>query len=540
MAIFVKPLLIKLLDSSKFDNRVQSTRVLFSSLKLDAMSTLPIFEFSGIKIPFPEIPKSSQILVYGEVVLDRYWKGTTRVTEEAPTIALEVKETEDRLGGATNVAANVSALIAPSLDSSVLLVALTGRDESATRLLQLLSSRPGIVTKFIETVEYTTVTKLRGMAGETQLFRVDLETPVSKYPSDPSGLISAIRDGIASGMQVLIISDYGVPDSRLLATPEVIALAKTAGIPVIVDPKGRHWGKYAGATLVKPNRVEFESMLGSTEYKKEEIIALAREMALNYNWEAMLVTLDSDGMVLVPREAEDSPTWMPAWPAAQIVDVNGAGDTVIAALAVSLSWGLTLKESCLLANGAAGVVVSKSGTSSVTRQELQENLQLHLRGIRTNKKILSLPDLLENLKKARRSHQKIVFTNGCFDVLHFGHVSYLTEAQALGDKLIIAVNMDEYVRRVKGQSRPIHSLESRMRVLAALECADWIVPLEQDTPEALIRLIKPDVLVKGGDYPAIDQIVGHDFVSGYGGQVRLLNYAENLSSSRIIATLNES
>ena len=463
---------------------------------------------------------TAQVVVIGDVMLDRYWHGAaSRISPEAPVPVVHVSSQEERPGGAGNVAVNVAAL-----EARVTLLGLTGDDEAATRLQSLLV-RQGVHPRLEALPRIATITKLRIISRHQQLIRLDFEDGLLSTHSE--ALLPTYHASLQD-RPVVILSDYGkgtVQEPRRL-----IALARKAGVPILIDPKGVDFSRYRGATLITPNLAEFEAVVGPCA--DEAALAqkgkqLLQELAL----ESLLVTRGEQGMTLLV--AGKPPLHLPA-EAREVFDVTGAGDTVIAVLGTALAAGSTLKEATLLANQAAGIVVGKLGTASVARDELQQALQpkTFRRGV------LAEEDLLRLVALARSRGERIVMTNGCFDILHAGHVDYLAGARQLGDRLIVAVNDDASVRSLKGAGRPISKLAQRMAVLAALQAVDWVVPFSEKTPERLIQRVLPDVLVKGGDY-TLQQVAGAEAVIASGGKVVLLDYREGCSSSQIIESIHK-
>jgi D-beta-D-heptose 7-phosphate kinase/D-beta-D-heptose 1-phosphate adenosyltransferase len=330
-------------------------------------------------------------------------------------------------------------------------------------------------------------------------------------------------------VDVVVLSDYN--KGTLVDTAEMITRARAAQVPVLVDPKGTDFGKYRGASLITPNLSEFEAVVGPCG-SDDELVAKAAKLMQTLDFGAVLVTRSEKGMTLVSVDAQalHLPT-----SAVSVSDVTGAGDTVISTLAAALAAGADLPEACHLANVAAGIVVTKVGTSTVTRAELAATLAAQdLRG----SAVLTQEQLLLAVANARHRGENIVMTNGCFDILHAGHVAYLNTAAQLGDRLIVAVNSDDSVRRLKGEERPVNPLDRRMQVLAGLSAVDWVVDFADDTPEALIASVLPDVLVKGGDYQ-VEDIAGHRQVIDNGGRVDILPYEQGCSTTAIIAALKK-
>ncbi len=461
-----------------------------------------------------------RLLVAGDVMLDRYWHGATgRISPEAPVPVVRVGSREDRAGGAANVALGLAALGARAL-----LAAPVGADEAADAL-QAILRQAGIESAWQRSPGAVTTTKLRVISQHQQMIRLDFE----EAPERVAGLGPEQLAPLLQGVQALVLSDYG---KGALADPgPLIQAGRAAGVPVLVDPKRRDLEAYSGATLVTPNRGEFEGAVGPCR-DTASLVERARELLARCHWEALLVTRGGQGMTLVAREAEA--LHIPAQ-AQEVFDVTGAGDTVIAALAAALAAGETLAEAAALANLAAGVVVGKLGTATVTPGELRAALQ-HSRPRSTRRGVLDEATLLRLREEARARHDVVVMTNGCFDLLHPGHVAYLEQARALGDRLIVAVNDDASVGRLKGSERPVNPLQHRMAVLAGLAAVDWVVPFSEDTPARLIEAVSPDLLVKGGDY-RIEQIAGHEAVLAAGGEVRVLPFVAGHSTTAIISAL---
>jgi D-beta-D-heptose 7-phosphate kinase/D-beta-D-heptose 1-phosphate adenosyltransferase len=467
----------------------------------------------------PDFSKA-RLLVAGDLMLDRYWHGgTSRISPEAPVPVVRVNGVEERAGGAGNVALNIAAL-----GGRVDLLGFCGRDEAGDSLIALLE-RANIDCAIERVAGLPTITKLRVLSRHQQLIRLDFEEGFQVVDSGRLAAAFAAKLERADGV---VLSDYG--KGTLHGVRRLIEVARAALKPVLVDPKGTDFDRYRGATLITPNRGEFEAVVGRCR-DDEELAGKGHALLERLEFEALLITRGDEGMTLV--QADGKTLHLPAH-AKEVYDVTGAGDTVISVLAAALAAGADLPEATALANLAAGVVVGKLGTASVSVEELDEALhgpRAHRRGVIDPEALLPL------LQVARRRGEKIVATNGCFDLLHPGHVHYLQQARALGDRLVVLVNSDASVRRLKGEGRPIQALEHRMAMLAALEAVDWVVPFEEDTPRDLIGRLLPDILVKGGDYRDITQIAGHDHVLAHGGEVKLLDFVEGHSTTRIIQTL---
>jgi D-beta-D-heptose 7-phosphate kinase/D-beta-D-heptose 1-phosphate adenosyltransferase len=468
-----------------------------------------------MQLSMPQFDRS-QVLVIGDVMLDRYWSGgTSRISPEAPVPVVKVNGVEDRPGGAANVALNIAAL-----GSGASVVSVVGADEAAETLRTSLQS-VGIHTDFQVSADKPTITKLRVISRHQQLIRMDFEESFGL--EDSADFLSKAKK-LLPHMGAVILSDYA--KGSLQDTLGLIDAARDAKVPVLVDPKGTDFARYRGATLLTPNLHEFEAVVGSCSSELELVdrgTALMRKLDL----EALLVTRGEHGMTLLRPDMPE--LHLPAR-AREVFDVTGAGDTVISVLASSLAAGTELPQAVALANLAAGIVVGKLGTATISGPELRRAIQTEQGSERG---VMSEEQLLIALADARAHGEKIVFTNGCFDIIHAGHVGYLEDARALGDRLVVAINSDDSVRRLKGPTRPINPVDRRMAVLAGLEAVDWVLDFEDDTPQRLLQSIKPDVLVKGGDYTA-DQVVGWEIVKAYGGEVKVLSFFDNCSTTAIV------
>lgn len=462
----------------------------------------------------------AHVVVAGDVMLDRYLFGfTDRISPEAPVPVVHVQETDDRAGGAANVAVNLA-----SLGVTTRLVGVVGKDDAADSLQAILKNR-GIQCNFHRVDDRPTITKTRVQSRGQQLIRLDRENTAA-MPGD--AVVSVLRKSI-KGAGAVVLSDYG--KGALSSVTTMIDVCRDAKIPVLVDPKGTDFSKYRGATLITPNQAEFEVVAGTCS-SDDELVQRARAMLDDLDLNALLVTRSEKGMLLL--ESDMAPVFL-STQAREVYDVTGAGDTVIAMLAGALASGASLASAAALANIAAGLVVRKIGVATVTPGEIR--VSLHQRG-QGGRGLVGPDELKLMVAESRDRSERVIMTNGCFDVLHAGHVSYLEEAKSLGDRLIVAVNDDESVRRLKGESRPINALEDRLLVLAGLAAVDWVVPFSDDTPAALIAAVLPDVLVKGGDYDP-NEIAGAKDVLQNGGEVRILAFRDGHSSSRIIDKLSD-
>jgi D-beta-D-heptose 7-phosphate kinase/D-beta-D-heptose 1-phosphate adenosyltransferase len=365
-----------------------------------------------------------------------------------------------------------------------------------------------------------TITKLRVMSRNQQLLRLDFEESFAKV--DKSPLLATVAAHIAQ-VDVLVLSDYA---KGTLSDPQaLIALAKEYDVPVVIDPKGTDFSAYKGATLITPNMSEFAVVSGEHE-SEAHLAQLAQALRHELNLEALLLTRSEEGMSLF----SDGPDYHLPAKAKEVYDVTGAGDTVVAVLASAIGANVPLHDACVMANHAASIVVGKLGTSSVTPTELA--LSLHAKA-HDDVGVMNAEQLSYTVRLLQSQGQTIVMTNGCFDILHAGHVSYLQAAAALGDRLIVAVNDDDSVTRLKGPGRPVNNVSRRMAVIAGLAAVDFVVPFSADTPQELIATVLPDVLVKGGDY-TIDEIAGGAEVLANGGEVKIMHFEEGVSTTAII------
>ncbi|MGI9289761.1 MAG: bifunctional D-glycero-beta-D-manno-heptose-7-phosphate kinase/D-glycero-beta-D-manno-heptose 1-phosphate adenylyltransferase HldE [Gammaproteobacteria bacterium] len=469
--------------------------------------SLSIPDFSGLNV-----------LVVGDLMLDQYWFGpTSRISPEAPVPVVQVRRSEVRPGGAANVAINLV-----SLGIDVTVSGIVGNDLGGSELAELLHEA-GVMTTLSHSTHNPTITKLRVLSRNQQLIRLDTE---DTYDEEDSAAVYAEAAKQIPANRVCILSDYA--KGSLAKVNEIIQVCKENNVPVLVDPKGTDFSRYRGATALTPNLSEFEAVAGKAE-NDADLVAKARQLCADLELEALVVTLSERGMLVVSKDIE---VVLPTR-AQQVFDVTGAGDTVIAVLAAGLAAGHDIEQAAAMANLAAGLVVAKIGVASVTRTEL--NLALHGAG-EGGRGVLSREEALQVAREIGQRGERLVMTNGCFDILHKGHVAYLQEAKTRGDRLLVAVNTDESVQRLKGPDRPINPLQDRMEVLAGLAAVDWVVPFGEDTPAELIGDVLPDVLVKGGDYKPED-IAGGESVIANGGVVEVLQFHEGRSTSSIVESI---
>ncbi|GHG62135.1 bifunctional D-glycero-beta-D-manno-heptose-7-phosphate kinase/D-glycero-beta-D-manno-heptose 1-phosphate adenylyltransferase HldE [Comamonas sp. JC664] len=467
--------------------------------------------------PFHE----AQVLVVGDVMLDRSWHGeATRISPEAPVPVVRVSRDETRAGGAANVAVNAAALGAEAT-----LLGVTGDDADADALhaqLETTRVRPALV----RLSGARTITKLRVLGTQQQLLRMDFEDGLPG--SRDEALLELFQPRLAEA-RVVVLSDYG---KGTLKTPgRFIELARAAGRLTLVAPKGTDFTRYQGASVLVPNRSEFEAVAGpcaDDATLTHRGLAMLRALSLD----ALLITRGAEGMTLL-REGH-APFHVPS-SAEHVRDVTGAGDTVIAVLAAALAVDVPLPEAVTLASAAAGIVIGKRGTCALSVEELTRALtgpQEPARGVVTESRLAEL------VREAKARGERVALTLGCFDILHAGHVRYLEQLASLADRVIVAVNDDGSVQRLKGPARPLNPVEQRMQVLAGLASVDWVVPFSEDTPERLVCRLLPDLLVKGGDYRP-EQVPGQRCVREAGGEVRILDFVDGCSTSGLVARIHE-
>jgi D-beta-D-heptose 7-phosphate kinase/D-beta-D-heptose 1-phosphate adenosyltransferase len=448
-------------------------------------------------------------------MLDRYWSGpASRISPEAPVPVVRVKTIEDRVGGAGNVALNIA-----KLGGKVTLLGVVGDDAEGDILRRMLEAE-GVDCDFVVEQEIRSICKLRVMAQHQQLIRLDFEETALKFDSD--ALLAKLVEHLPKN-DTVVFSDYG--KGTLADVSVYIIESKQAGLKVLVDPKGVDYRRYAQADLITPNLSELQAVVGVAEHE-EDLIKKGRALLKRYQIPTLLLTRGEAGMTLIQDAQVHS---LPAQ-AKDVFDVTGAGDTVIAVMALGVALDIALYDAMYLANLAGGIVVGKLGTSTVSMQELTKAMH----GDRDSQYgIVSEDELAQILAGAKAHGERIIMTNGCFDLLHAGHVTYLQQAKTLGDRLVVAVNSDASVRQLKGETRPINGLQERMTVLAALACVDWVVSFEEETPERLYCKLLPDVIVKGGDYSS-EQVAGGDCVIKAGGEVRILQFVDGQSTTAMI------
>lgn len=465
-----------------------------------------------------------KILVVGDVMLDRYWHGdTARISPEAPVPVVRVSDFEDKAGGAANVAKNIV-----HLGAQASLLGIIGEDDNG-QSLQASLEKEGISSLLVKQNQAPTITKIRILSRSQQVVRLDIEQSFSQQHAD---LLSAEFERLIEQFEMVLFSDYNKGSLANIGT--MIDVAKKAGKTVLVDPKSKDLAVYAGADYVTPNLTEYQAA-GGVSGDEEQIAQSAKKIISDCSIGAMLLTRSEQGMSLITAtEKFDYPAQT-----LEVADVTGAGDTVIATLAVMLGTQMPASQAVEIANIAAGITVTRLGAATLSPEELSSKLTAYLE--RTGAHYHPTADeVFERIEQARRRGDKIVFTNGCFDILHAGHVRYLAQAKTRGDKLVVGLNNDDSITRLKGADRPVNSLQERATVLTALAAVDWVIPFgsveENDTPANLIQQLKPDVLVKGGDYK-IEDIAGADFVLANGGNVEVLEFVNDCSTSKVISKI---
>jgi len=473
---------------------------------------------------------TKRLLVVGDVMLDRFIYGTvSRISPEAPAPVIMTAAPDEAVGGAGNVARNLAAL-----GASCDIVAVVGRDETAQRIHWQLSECLGVTRALVEVSGRVTTLKTRFVASlhNTHLLRADTEetTPIGVEIED--AILEAAQP-MAANAHAVILSDYGKGVLTPRVISEIISVARSSGKPIVVDPKGPDYCRYRGATVLTPNVAELAQAIGRPVKDDEKAIAAAaRSLMEAIDCQSVLVTRGERGALIVDRDAETSAFDAMA---KRVIDVSGAGDTVVASFTLALVSEAGITGSARLANAAAGVVVAKKGTSHVTANELRDVL-LSRPHFELREKLCAM-DAVEACVATWRKHGlSIGFTNGCFDLLHPGHVHLLCEARSYCDKLVVGLNSDTSVRRLKGPTRPVQSEAARSIVLAGLAFVDAVVLFEKDTPIELIEIVRPDVLIKGSDY-SIDEVVGRDIVESYGGRVILVELVPDSSTTLIVNRL---
>ena len=468
------------------------------------------------------------VLVIGDLMLDRYLIGDVqRISPEAPVPVVLLKQQNDRAGGAANVAANLA-----NLGITTRIAGCVGEDAEASTLLALINHLGIKSEAVIQSSARPTIAKTRVMSTNQQIVRIDQESQAPLSDEENSELHILITRAIHDQPAMVILSDYAKGVLSEATCRYIIETCKQANIPVLVDPKGQDYSKYQGATALTPNKKETSEACGVSMNDNHALLAAAKKLKKSLNLDFLAVTRGEEGITLLEQDTDHHISAT----AKKVFDVSGAGDTVIATLAAGLIHGLSAQEALSLANTAAGIVVGKVGTVPIELAELLHELTSKNASAQADK-ICDLASLKNKVNTWRDSHQKIVFTNGCFDLLHAGHVTYLEAAKKTGDKLILGLNTDRSVSALKGPTRPVIHENDRARVLAALEAVDAVILFDEDTPLNLIDVVRPDVIVKGDDYTE-EQVVGGKEVKAWGGSVKLIPLVQGRSTTGILEKIS--
>jgi D-beta-D-heptose 7-phosphate kinase/D-beta-D-heptose 1-phosphate adenosyltransferase len=470
-----------------------------------------------------------KVLVVGDLMLDRYILGEVdRISPEAPVPVLRHAQRYERPGGAANVAMNLAGL-----GCQVFLAGFWGADGEREELAKLVESA-GVDTAGVVTSSLPTISKTRIVARTQQMLRLDIESREA-LPAEDTQRLEARAVELVKKVHAVILSDYAKGALTAEICGAVIRAARTAGIPVLVDPKTRDLSKYSGATTICPNLAELSLATGVPAYETDALLKAAHAQMLEHDFRFLTVTMSEKGIRILGPAVDGSDDYYSPARAREVFDVSGAGDTVIATLAASLAGGLHIHTAVELANLAAGIVVGKIGTVPIAQHELIAALTPSS-GITSAEKILDLDGVQRRVAEWRAAGETVVFTNGCFDLLHVGHITLLEDCRRFGSKLVLGLNTDASVSRLKGPTRPIVGQNERARVMSALAAVDAVVLFDQETPLELIRALKPNVLVKGGDY-TVDTVVGHEDVLANGGRVEIVPTVEGFSTTNIVKKL---
>ena len=476
-----------------------------------------------------------KVLVVGDIMLDRYIHGEVeRISPEAPVPVLRHAQRYERAGGAANVAMNLAGL-----GCQTFLGGFWGSDTEQTELAAILE-RAGIDTVGVVSSSLPTISKTRIVGRQQQLLRLDIESRETVPPREAERLRELATE-LVGKVHAVILSDYAKGALSTALCEAVIRAGRTAGIPVLADPKTPDFSKYSGATTVCPNLGELSAATGIPSHHTDELLTAGQALVAEHDLQFLTVTMSEKGISVLrapgrgQKGEERTGVYHSPARAREVFDVSGAGDTVIATLAASLAGGLQVETAVELANLAAGIVVSKVGTVPVAAHELITALTPSS-GLSAGEKVLDLERMQLRVAEWRTSGETIVFTNGCFDLLHVGHITLLEDCRRFGSKLVLGLNADASICRLKGPARPIVGERERARVMAALAAVDAVVLFEEDTPLELIRALKPNVLVKGGDY-TIETVVGHEDVIAMGGRVEIVPTVEGFSTTNLVKKL---
>jgi D-beta-D-heptose 7-phosphate kinase/D-beta-D-heptose 1-phosphate adenosyltransferase len=477
--------------------------------------------------------ENNRILVVGDIMLDRYfWGDVERISPEAPVPIFHLRKQSEIPGGAGNVVSNLVGL-----GASVTVIGIRGNDEAGERLSKLLQNEK-TESHFLINGDRPTISKTRIVSQGQQMLRLDEEEILPVDVNLQAEIIRLIKAKLPQ-FNAIILSDYGKGLLQAKGLVQsIITLARNSNVPVVIDPKGKDWERYGGATCVTPNTKELEVLCGDTLDDENQLVEAMRGTILKYDLSWLVVTRGPLGMCLMNRN--EVPIFIPTL-ARQVYDVSGAGDTVTATLALCVGTGFTFPDAAKVANLAAGIVVGKVGTQPINLFELTAAMETT--GVDTpisqvTRKIASLSAAITQVQAWQTTRQRIVFTNGCFDLLHPGHVHLLNQAKSLGDRLVVAINSDASVRRLKGPGRPILAERDRASLVASLDCVDLVLIFESDSPEELLRVFKPHTLVKGDDYMQ-EEVLGREIVESNGGQVRLIPLLKGYSTTDITSKVRE-
>ena len=464
-----------------------------------------------------------RIAVIGDLMVDRYVFGdVSRISPEAPVPVNRVKQMKEVLGGAANVAANLA-----NLDVHVYVGGVAGQDTHGNLLQDLLDSNGIDKSGVVISRDRSTITKMRILGDRQQMMRLDFETVRDVEQQEEEELISWLDSLCQKGLDGIVISDYGKGVCTDSILEKIFNLANCYKIPTIVDPKGSQWEKYNGATYITPNVKELSERVGySITNDDDKIVTAAKEVLATNNIQYIIATRSEKGISIIAR---DGRIWHNPATQQDVFDVSGAGDTVVATMICSIAANLSMRTALHVANGAAGIVVSKVGTYPIHRQELIDLWMSLQEGKYVEKSVYSWEEMKSIVQQWQDRGDIVVFTNGCFDILHRGHITYLQEAAQLGDRLIIGLNSDASVRRLKGETRPLVGGEDRAYLLSALGCVDGVVLFDEDTPSQLLETIRPNILVKGGDYK-VDEVIGREFVDS----IQILSFKDGYSTTNVV------
>jgi D-beta-D-heptose 7-phosphate kinase / D-beta-D-heptose 1-phosphate adenosyltransferase len=467
--------------------------------------------------------RKTRVLVIGDIMLDSYiWGDVERISPEAPVPVVRAIRRNERPGGAANVAMNIAGL-----GGKVALFGFYGTDAEGA-LMEKHLREAGITLQLVPVPDYPTTTKLRILCGKQQLLRLDLEK-TDGYPHEAyAALMGKIETAIGSA-DAVVLSDYAKGVVSESVCQMAIQLARRQKIPLLVDPKQRSFARYRGATTICPNLGELSTALGIPSNDLDALLAAGQKLTGDLDLDCLTATLSEKGIAVLRQHSK----FIAPAVARQVFDVSGAGDTVVSTLALAVASGLEMETAVQLANVAAGIVISKIGTVPVSRDELLMTLMPEIE-LQAQEKVLSLEQLTVRISAWRSAGQSLVFTNGCFDLLHLGHIKLLEDARREGDRLIVAINSDSSVRQLKGPSRPITNESERSRILAALAAVDAVVIFDDATPLRLINALNPDVIVKGGDYTE-ETVVGAQEIRSWGGRVKIVPIVDGFSTTQLIA-----